>query len=109
MRSHVYPCGKNACKDIYGNTDGSTDVPDIFSDGPSNSSSESMPDLDSESLDGGSGNDDYNNLLFNNEDYHPPEYYQAEAKSLDVSKLQQKQYSDNTERQLDETRGYWDQ
>ena len=90
MCSHVYPYKKNAYKDIYGSINGSINVLNIFSNGPSDSSSESVPDLDSESLDGGSGNNNYNNLLFNNEDYHLPKYYQAEAKSLDVSKLQQK-------------------
>ena len=62
----------------------STNLPNIFSNDPSEISSNSEPELDSDDSDSNSDDDE---LLFNNEEQCPPEYYQAEANNLDISRL----------------------
>ncbi|OJD27056.1 hypothetical protein ACJ73_01562 [Blastomyces percursus] len=51
--------------------------------------------------------DDSDNDAFDDEGQLPPEHYLAQAKSLDVSQLRQKRYSERTEEKLEETRMYW--
>jgi hypothetical protein len=85
-------------------SDVSTDCPDIFSNDPSDDSSNSSV-LDSES---DSDDSDDDNYPFEDEVERPPEYYLAEAESLDVSQLRQQRYSPRTREKLDDTRCYWD-
>ncbi|KAH7378653.1 hypothetical protein BKA64DRAFT_648650 [Cadophora sp. MPI-SDFR-AT-0126] len=40
---------------------------------------------------------------------HPPEYYRAKAANLDVQRLRQKQYSPETQAQLDRVKEHYDQ
>ena len=85
----------------------STDIPDIFSNSPSDDSSDSESEPDRDDLDSDDSDDD-GDSLFDDEEQHPPEYYLAEADSLDVSKLRQQRYSPKTRQKLEETRDYWD-
>lgn len=85
--------------------DGSSDVSEIFSDNESESDSNTDPELDSEASD--SDSDGPDDKSFNDEGQLPPEYYLAQAESLDVSQLRQKRYADKTQEKLDETRVYW--
>lgn len=80
-----------------------SDLTKIFSDNGSDSDSSSDPELDSEVSD----EDEPNDNAFDDEGQLPPEHYLAQAESLDVTQLRQKQYSDGTQERLDETRMYW--
>ncbi|OJD20670.1 hypothetical protein ACJ73_07994 [Blastomyces percursus] len=51
--------------------------------------------------------DNSNDNAFDDEGQLPPEHYLAQAKTLDVSQLRQKRYSERTEEKLEETRIYW--
>lgn len=83
-------------------SDANTDLPDAFND-------PSIASLGSESEDSDDfGFDSDDSSLFDDEKQYPPEYYQAEADSLDVSRLRQKLYSGLTQEKLDETKDYWD-
>jgi hypothetical protein len=64
-------------------SDVSTNYPNILSNDPSNDSSNSSV-LDSKS---NSNDSDDNDYPFEDEVERPPEYYLAEAESLDVSQL----------------------
>ncbi|KAL2814672.1 hypothetical protein BDW59DRAFT_167079 [Aspergillus cavernicola] len=65
--------------------DGSSDVSEIFSDNESESDSNTDPELDSEDSD--SDSDGPDDKSFNDEGQLPPEYYLAQAESLDVVAL----------------------
>ncbi|KAL2222178.1 hypothetical protein M432DRAFT_636821 [Thermoascus aurantiacus ATCC 26904] len=73
-------------------SDASADLPDIFSNNPSEDTSESDTEPDSDDLDGdsedNSDNDSDDDALFNNEEQHPPD--------------------PKTQKKLEETRDYWD-
>ena len=70
-----------------------SDLTEIFSDNRSDSDSRSNPELDSEVSD----EDEPNDNAFDNEGQLPPEHYLAQAESLDVTQLRQKQYSNGTQ------------
>lgn len=80
-----------------------SDLTEIFSDNGSDSNSSSDLELDSEVSDEDKPNDN----AFDNEGQLPPEHYLAQAESLDVTQLRQKQYSDSTQERLNETCMYW--
>jgi hypothetical protein len=79
-------------------SDASSDVSAIFSDGGPESESNSDIELESENSNDDDSSDDEGQL--------PPEHYLAGAKNLDVSQLRQKRYSDGTQGRLDEVRVY---
>jgi hypothetical protein len=62
-------------------------------------------DFDSDDSDSDSDDSDFDS---DDENQHPPEYYQAEADSLDVSRLRRKLYSGLTQEKLDDVKNYWD-
>ncbi|OJZ79991.1 hypothetical protein ASPFODRAFT_86016 [Aspergillus luchuensis CBS 106.47] len=74
-------------------SDASSVMSQIFSNNGSDDESASNLELDEEKSDAESDSDD--------DDFHD------EAENLDVSRLQQKRYSPNTQDKLDETREYW--
>ncbi|KAL3428754.1 hypothetical protein BDV09DRAFT_201273 [Aspergillus tetrazonus] len=87
----------------------STDVLYIFSDKSTNDESlDSAPEQESED---DLEDDSDNNSILDGEDEqeHPAAYYLKEAEYLNVSQLQQKQYSPRTQANLDKTWEYWDQ
>jgi hypothetical protein len=104
------PCHTQLYKDIVSDkgSNASTDLPDIFSNDPSDASSDSELEPDMEPDGDDSDDDSDGELLFDDEKQYPPEYYQAESDSLDVSRLRQKRYSDKTQAKLNETMDYWD-
>ncbi|KAH1596989.1 hypothetical protein KXX44_006306 [Aspergillus fumigatus] len=81
----------------------SSSISKIFSDSKSNSNSNSDLELDSKDSD---NKDNSPEDFSNNNSQLPPEYYLEQAESLDISQLQQKQYSDSTQEKLDKTREY---
>ncbi|GIJ89518.1 hypothetical protein Asppvi_008460 [Aspergillus pseudoviridinutans] len=84
-------------------SDASSSVSEIFSGGESDSDSNSDLGYDSQDSDDGDDVPDDSS----DDGQLPPEYYLAQAESLDVSQLRQKRYSDSTQERLDETRMYW--
>ncbi|KAL4868073.1 hypothetical protein BDV12DRAFT_107969 [Aspergillus spectabilis] len=84
--------------------DASSDLSEIFSDNGSDSDSSSDPGLDSKDS---ANKDKPGDNMFDNKGQLPPEHYLAQAESLNVSQLRQKQYSNGTQERLDETRMYW--
>lgn len=86
-------------------SDASTNLPEIFLNDPFDNSSDSESELDGDESDNDSDDDSDNDLLLD-EEQHLPEYYPAEAESLNVSQLRQKCYSPKTQEKLDEIRGY---
>ena len=80
-------------------SDATSDLTEIFLDNRFDSDSSSDLELDSEVSD----EDKPNNNAFDDEGQLPPEHYLAQAESLDITQLQQKQYSDSTQERLDET------
>jgi hypothetical protein len=70
-------------------SDASTNCPDIFSNDPSDdSSNSSVSDSDPDSNSDSDDSDD-NDYAFEDEVQCPPKYYLAEAESLNVSQLRQ--------------------
>jgi hypothetical protein len=90
--------------DIQGQSDAESCVSAIFTDDGSESESSSDLELNSEDSDDSDVSDDE---LHNDEGQLPSEHYLAEANGLDVSRLRQKRYSDNTQDALDGTIQYW--
>jgi hypothetical protein len=90
--------------DIQGQSDAESHVSAIFTDDGSESESSSDVELDSEDSD---DSDDSDDEIYKDEGQLPPEHYLAEASGLDVSRLRQKRYSDNTQDALDGTLQYW--
>lgn len=85
----------------------SSDVPDVFSDGAVDDSSESASELDSSGDNSDDSNDD--SILDEEEEQELSAlHYLQEAESLDVSQLRQKRYSPKTQSRLNDTRDYWD-
>ncbi|KAJ5712973.1 uncharacterized protein N7483_010154 [Penicillium malachiteum] len=84
----------------------SSDMSEVFSDIKSDSDSNTDLELDSENSD--SDDDKLDGSVFSDEGQLSPEYYLAQAESLDVSQLRQKRYADSTQGYLDNTRIYWD-
>jgi hypothetical protein len=63
---------------------------------------------DTEILSNESGSDtDDEACLSDDEGPHPPEYYLAEAASLDVKRLRQRRYSLKTQERLDWVKDHW--
>lgn len=89
---------------IEGQSDADSDVSAIFTDSESESESSSDLELDNEDSDDSDLSDDE---TYNDEGQLPSEHYLAEANGLDVSRLRQKRYSDNTQDALDGTLQYW--
>ncbi|KMU77073.1 hypothetical protein CISG_06111 [Coccidioides immitis RMSCC 3703] len=86
-------------KDSQSKSDASAVLDSIFWDSGYESGSYSNPSEDEDD------SDNSNNNAFD-EGQLPPEHYLAQAKSLDVSQLRQKQYSEQTEEKLEKTRMY---
>lgn len=85
-------------------SDASSEVSEVFSNNESDGESNSDLELDSEDSE---DDDDADDDLVDDESQLPPEHYLGEAESLNVSRLRQKRYSDDTQEKLDETRVYW--
>jgi hypothetical protein len=82
---------------------------EIFSHDSSETSSICPYDTDdSDNTDDSDDSDDEEDCPFEDEEQHPPEYYLAEAESLDVSRLRQHRYGPKTREKLEDTWGYWD-
>jgi Ran GTPase-activating protein (RanGAP) involved in mRNA processing and transport len=91
-------------------SDASTDLPEIFSNGASDTDSSTTPSDSDSSSDSESESEDESEddlALEVEETQLPPEHYLQEAECLDVSQLRQKRYSPRTQDKLDETRDYW--
>ena len=80
-----------------------SDLTETSLDNRFDSNSSSNPELDSEVSDEDEPEDD----AFDDEGQLPPEHYLAQAESLDVTQLWQKQYSNSTQERLNETHIYW--
>ena len=88
-------------KDSQSKCDASAALDSIFGDSEYESGSYSNPSEDDDDSDNSDDDAvDYEGQL-------PPEHYLAQAKSLNVSQLRQKRYSEHTEENLEETRMYW--
>ncbi|KAL1980087.1 hypothetical protein VTN96DRAFT_4676 [Rasamsonia emersonii] len=95
-------------------SDARTDLPDIFSNNPSNDSSDSDTEPNRDDSDDDSDDSSDDDAFYDDEEQHPPEYYLllatlshlAEADRLDVSQLRQQRYSPKTQKKLEETRDY---
>jgi hypothetical protein len=74
---------------------------------PYNTSPDYKLELDKDDLDDALKGDSNNNLLFNKEQ-HLLEYYLAKADCLNVTMLQQQQYSNGFQKKLNKTREYRD-
>ncbi|KAL4916002.1 hypothetical protein BDW62DRAFT_218975 [Aspergillus aurantiobrunneus] len=85
--------------------DASSDVSEVFSDFESDSDSTTDLELDNEVSD--SVDNDPDDDSHNDEGQLSPEHYLAQAESLNVSRLRQKQYADGTQEKLDDTTAYW--
>ena len=80
-----------------------SDLTEISLDNRFDSDSSSNLELNSEVSD----KNEPNNNAFDDEGQLPPEHYLAQAESLDVTQLWQKQYSNSTQERLNETHMYW--
>ncbi|KAK6815542.1 hypothetical protein RU639_008672 [Aspergillus parasiticus] len=98
--------GGHSNKRSQSDDDASSNLSEVFSDAESDSDSNTDPGPDSGDSD--SDEDGPDDDSFNDEGQLPPEYYLAQAESLDVSQLRQKRYADGTQERLDDTRVYWD-
>lgn len=86
-------------------SDVSFDISEIFSNNESDSESNSDLKLDSENS---KNDDDLDDDLIYNKSQQFSEHYLDEAENLNVFRLQQKRYSDKTQKKLDENCEYWD-
>lgn len=66
------------------------------------SDSESLFDTTSDTED--EGNDEDEEILYEDEVRHPPEHYRVEAAKLDMQRLRQQRYSPLTRQQIDRVR-----
>jgi len=87
-------------------SDASSNLTKIFSDDGSDSDFISDLEIDSDHLDH-EDEDELDDNITNDEGQLPPEHYLVQAESLNVSRLQQKRYSDTTQERIDETCMYW--
>lgn len=86
-------------------SDVSFDINKIFLNNEFDSESNSDLKLDSENL---KNNNDLNDDLIHDKSQQFSKHYLNETKNLNVSRFQQKRYSDKTQKKLDENCEYWD-